>query len=242
MEKARSISHECKLPLFLWSEAVFTANYLINISPTSANSEITPKQIYLGKIPSVDHLKIFGSLAYVHISKEDRTKLDSKTKRCLFVGYDDQTKAYRLYDSTKRKIILNRDIVYRVGYHHIIHTSDPSNEPELFPQLPELDPDYSAIETPNLPQSETAEIQPDPQSPIEFPIDNSQNPETSSLNPESLAKRLSPRRIPTGTEPSEKRYPTRNRAPSTRLKDFWTMVSEIMEEPISYSDAIKNEG
>ena len=68
-----------KLPGYLWTEVINTANYIVNRSPTSANLGKTPEERYTGKIPNVTHLKIFGSIAFVHIPKTDRKKLDTKT-------------------------------------------------------------------------------------------------------------------------------------------------------------------
>jgi hypothetical protein len=79
IERARSLCHECNLPTFLWTEAVATANYLVNRSPTRANGGMTPEEKYSGTKPKVNHLRIFGSLAYLHVPKENRKKLDSKT-------------------------------------------------------------------------------------------------------------------------------------------------------------------
>ena len=59
MERARNLSTHCDLSLFLWSEAVSTANYLINRSPTCANNGMTPEEKYIGQKPSVEHLRNF---------------------------------------------------------------------------------------------------------------------------------------------------------------------------------------
>ena len=107
MERARSLASDSNLPVTLWSEAVSTANYLTNHSPTSANSGQTPQQIYTGKLPNVSHFCIFGSLAFVHVPKEGRKKLDNRTRIYLFLGYDEETKAFRLFDPMHRKVILS---------------------------------------------------------------------------------------------------------------------------------------
>eukprot|EP00253_Pinus_taeda_P028323 PITA_28323 len=39
-----------------------------------------------GKKPSLSHLRVFGCDAYVHVPKEKRTKLDSKSEKCIFIG------------------------------------------------------------------------------------------------------------------------------------------------------------
>jgi hypothetical protein len=56
----------------------------------SANSGRIPKELYLGTILDVYHLRIFGSIAYVHVPK--RKKFDSKSRKCFFLGYDDNSK------------------------------------------------------------------------------------------------------------------------------------------------------
>jgi len=41
-----------------------------------------------------------------------RRKLDSKSKRCIFVGYSDLAKTYRLYDEDVNDIIISRNVKY----------------------------------------------------------------------------------------------------------------------------------
>ena len=48
MERAQSMSHDCQLPIFLWTEAIAMATYLINRSPTKANLGKTPETKYRG--------------------------------------------------------------------------------------------------------------------------------------------------------------------------------------------------
>ena len=61
-------------------------------------------------------------MAYVHIPKEHRQKLGNKTQWCLFLGYDDETKAYRLYDHIKKQLIISRDVIFdksKIGYQYL---------------------------------------------------------------------------------------------------------------------------
>ena len=60
IEKTRAMSHASKLPGYLWTKAVNTANYLVNISPTRANGGMTPDEKYYNIKPSVKHLRVFG--------------------------------------------------------------------------------------------------------------------------------------------------------------------------------------
>jgi hypothetical protein len=83
VEKARSMLYDSKIPLFLWPELINSTNYLVNRSSTKANKGMTLEEKYSGKIPRADHLRMFGSLCFVHVPKEDRGKLQSKTIRCM---------------------------------------------------------------------------------------------------------------------------------------------------------------
>ena len=44
--------------------------------------------------------------------KNQHSKLDPKSKKCIFFGYDDVTKGYRLWDPTTRKIVISRDVIF----------------------------------------------------------------------------------------------------------------------------------
>lgn len=76
--------------------------------------DVIPQQTWSGKIHSAFHPKVFGCIAYAHISKETRSKLDHKSKKCIFIGYDEQSKAYRLFNPiTKKVIVMSRDVVFK---------------------------------------------------------------------------------------------------------------------------------
>ena len=50
----------------------------------------------LVKTPSLSHLSVFDCDAYVHVPKKERTKLDGKSERCIFIGCKDSLKGYKL--------------------------------------------------------------------------------------------------------------------------------------------------
>ena len=60
----------------------------------------------------VSHSHVFGCVAYVHVSKAKRHKLDSKTRKCVLLGYGTNQKGYCLYDLECMKVIHNRDVVF----------------------------------------------------------------------------------------------------------------------------------
>ena len=97
MEVAREMLHDQYLPMHLWEEAARTTVYVQNCTRHKVLENRTPDEIFSGKKPKVSHLRIFGCLVYVHISKEKRTKLDPLGKKGIFLGYSKSSKAYRIY-------------------------------------------------------------------------------------------------------------------------------------------------
>ena len=112
MESARCMLHQAGLSREFWAEAVTTAVYIKNRSPTKALTNIIPEEAWSGRKPSVRHLRIFGCDAYVHIPKERRSKLDPKSVKCIFLGYCQGSKAYRLYNTETRQIVKSRDVIF----------------------------------------------------------------------------------------------------------------------------------
>lgn len=55
---------------------------------------------------------MFGSLAYVHVPKEIRKKLDRKSRECIFLGYSSISKAYRLWSYDQQLLITSRDVIF----------------------------------------------------------------------------------------------------------------------------------
>ena len=113
MEKARCMLSGAGIGQEFWAEAVGTACYLVNRSPSSALGDKTPQEVWTGKEPSLTHLKVFGCDAYVHVPKENRSKLDKKAEKCIFIGYKDGLKGYKLWNPETKKVVYSRDVVFR---------------------------------------------------------------------------------------------------------------------------------
>ena len=100
------------LPLDFWAEAVASASYILNRARTKSVKGKTPEEAWSGKKPCVSHFRIFGSICYSHIPSEKRGKLDYKSEKCIFVGYVENPKAYKLYNPDTKKIIISRDVIF----------------------------------------------------------------------------------------------------------------------------------
>lgn len=112
VEMARSMLKAKGLPNDFWAEGVATAVYLLNLSPTKAVQNQIPYEAWSGFKPWVSHLRIFGCIAYALVNSENRSKLDDKSIKCIFVGYCTHSKAYRLYNPLNGKVVVSRNVVF----------------------------------------------------------------------------------------------------------------------------------
>jgi hypothetical protein len=67
------------------------------------------QEAWYGVKPSVAHLKVFGSVVYAHSNKK-HTKLDYYSKKLIFIGYDEKSKAYNLYDPLTKRAYVSCDV------------------------------------------------------------------------------------------------------------------------------------
>jgi hypothetical protein len=49
----------------------------------------------------------------VHVPKEKWSKLDKKAIKCIFIGYKEGVKGYKLWHLASRRIVYSRDVVFR---------------------------------------------------------------------------------------------------------------------------------
>ena len=67
---------------------------------------------------------------YIHIPKEKRTKLDPSRRKGIFVGYNNTSKAYRIYLLEFKKIDTSRDITFNEGSTYTRSRKLPTEEIE----------------------------------------------------------------------------------------------------------------
>jgi len=58
---------------------------------------LTLEDVFTGHKPKVGHLRIFGCTIYIHVPKDKRKNLEPLRKKQIFVGYSEQSNAYRVY-------------------------------------------------------------------------------------------------------------------------------------------------
>ena len=124
VEAALATLEEKSLPKFYWAEAVRTVVYIQN----QIGDKVSARELYFGTKPNLRHLRVFGSIAYVHVPKEKRRKLDAKAEKCILVGYSDEQKGYKCYNPRTKQAHVSRDVVFDESCHGIclrLRTSTP---------------------------------------------------------------------------------------------------------------------
>ncbi len=128
MECARSMILAQGLELEFWGEAVNMAMYINNRCLTKALDSKTPQEAWSVRKPNVSHLKVSGCNSLCTCPDEKRTKFESKSMSCVFLGYYEGTKAYRLQCVKTKRIIKSRDVVFIEGSKEIGGVHHPKKE------------------------------------------------------------------------------------------------------------------
>uniref|UniRef100_A0ACD5Z493 Uncharacterized protein n=1 Tax=Avena sativa TaxID=4498 RepID=A0ACD5Z493_AVESA len=111
MDMVRSMMAYSDLPLSFWGEALHTAVYLLNNSPSKAINA-TPYELWKGRKPSLRNLAVWGCNAQIRAPSQLRTKLQPKSTPGIFIGYSQGSNGYRFYDPEKKKLVESRDAVF----------------------------------------------------------------------------------------------------------------------------------
>jgi hypothetical protein len=100
------------LTLKYGAEAINCANYIVNCTPIKALKNITSKEAWTKIKPDVSHFRVFGSIVWAHIPDEKRKAKQPKSEKCIFVGYSEDVKGYRLLQPHCNEIIIRRDVKF----------------------------------------------------------------------------------------------------------------------------------
>jgi hypothetical protein len=84
------------LSLKYWLKEINCANYIVNHTPTKSLKNITPKEAWTKIKLDVSHIHVFGIVAWDHIPDDKRKAVQPKSEKCIFVGYSENVKGYRL--------------------------------------------------------------------------------------------------------------------------------------------------
>lgn len=115
-EAARSMIHGIGASPELWAEACAAAVYIQNRLPSQALDGKSPFELTTGNVPELDHIRVFGSRAFVH--DPHRTKFDAKSTEWMLVGYDDRSKAYRVLNNETKRVQTHSHVMRKRTIQH----------------------------------------------------------------------------------------------------------------------------
>ena len=227
-ESARSSMQQSGLTGTWWAEAFVTANHALNRTLSRVRDKV-PYELWTGKKPDISYLRPFGCMAYKHVPSHERSKIDAKAVKTVFIGYIPGTKGYRLYDPDKRTMQESRDVIFDETLFPLakkvtinpVDLSQPDEEdpipvpgprvqtPALGPVTP---PNYTPQYTPLAPTRQLTE-----------PSTRSQTPVTPTPGPSRALRDTSP------SEPSKspKAQPKDDEAESDTSEDSEDSENEV---------------
>jgi len=205
----RSVLGEKGVPKEFWPEVVMWTIHVLNKSPTLAVKDITPEEAWSEIKSSVSYFRTFGCIGYVYIRNQQRSKLDDKRTKCVLLGVSEESKAYKLYDHVKKKILISRDVKFQEDAAWNWTESKISNIPDTC-ELNSLGEHSQATEEKT---QDDATV-----------ISSTTTPNSCSIVPELP--------VPAASEPSDQR---RTRRPPTWIRDYVTGDALTDEDAMNFA-------
>ncbi|KAL0379086.1 UNVERIFIED_CONTAM: Retrovirus-related Pol polyprotein from transposon RE1 [Sesamum radiatum] len=103
---------ESHLPKEFWADSLLVATHIINKLPSKTLSWKSPFELLHKKSPSYHTLKTFGCLCYASNTTPHKTKFDARALRCIFIGYPQGQKGYKLFDIDHKTTLISRDVIF----------------------------------------------------------------------------------------------------------------------------------
>jgi hypothetical protein len=109
---ARMMLGEYKTPERFWSEAVNIAYHAINQLYLHRLLKKTSYKLLTGNKPNVSYFRVFGSKCYILVKKGRHSKFAPKAVEGFLLGYDSNTKAYRVFNKSSGLVEVSSDVVF----------------------------------------------------------------------------------------------------------------------------------
>ena len=148
---ARSILFESKVPIHLWPYIVKSAAYIRNRCYNNRLNK-TPLEAATGRKPNLASLHLFGCKCFGYI--QVKTKLEPRATTSVFIGYDDNSPAYILYNPETGRVSKVRCVRFTSEMYfnerQIAQSGNTSNSDDCPPGTPMVDPSNPIVESPPI--------------------------------------------------------------------------------------------
>ena len=112
IEMARTMLDEYKSPHKLWGEAIATAVHVSNRLFLARCTTQTSYELITGNKPNVQYFCVFGCKGLVKNKRERLGKFETRTIEGIFVGYADDSHAYRFYNKSSGRVEQSCDVEF----------------------------------------------------------------------------------------------------------------------------------
>jgi hypothetical protein len=209
LDVVRCLLIHMHVPKHFCSDDVLTANYLINQMPSSVLDGASPHSLLYSSSPSFAlPLKVFGCVCYVHNLSPEYDKLDSRSTKCVFLGYSTTHKGYRCSNLVLRRYFTRANVTFveSLSYFHVDASSEAST----------LEPNVSSVPLPIPYLSELVVLPPRASAPLQVythrPLPSAPTPapppsSVPSLDPLPLASDSLPIALRKGTRSCTTKHP-----------------------------------
>lgn len=104
--------HQAYIPSKFWNYSFAIAVYLINRMPTITLQKCSPFEKLYNKVPSLDHIRVFGCACFPLVTPYNTHKLQYKTYQCVFPGFALGYKGYICYHVPSKRMIISRHVIF----------------------------------------------------------------------------------------------------------------------------------
>lgn len=113
MEMAMAMLAHAGLARRWWAEAVNTAAFIQNRVVHGPAATATPIHALTGHRAKLDKLRVIGCIAYNMVKDPTRRdKLAPKAAKCVFMGYAEHQRAWKLYDLQSNKMVTGVHVTF----------------------------------------------------------------------------------------------------------------------------------
>jgi hypothetical protein len=109
---ARTMLDEYKTPDRFWTKAINTACYSINRLYLHRILKKTSYELLTDIKPNVSYFRVFGSKCFILVKRGRKSKFAPKAVEGFLLGYDSNTRAYRVFNKSTRLVEVSCDIVF----------------------------------------------------------------------------------------------------------------------------------
>jgi hypothetical protein len=112
LDMARTMLDEYKTPDRFWAETINTACYSINWLYLHRILKKRSYEFLTGKKPNVSYFRVFGSKCFILIKRGRKSKFAPKAIEGFLLGYDSNTRAYRVINKSTGLVEVSCDLVF----------------------------------------------------------------------------------------------------------------------------------